>query len=126
MAHSVVLVEDDESTVGVVSVALEALGCKVRVASDGETGLDLIRRTQPDLILLDIMMPRMNGYELCARIQQDPDLGRTPIVVITGITDNQDQEAEAQWRERLAVADFITKPFQVEDLQERVRRILPD
>ena len=124
MSLEVVIVEDEEATSRVLEVGMEELGLRAHVADDGEAGLELIRKRKPALAILDIMMPRMNGYEVCAAIQGDSSLRDTRIIMITGLAATETPSEEAAWREKLAVDDFIGKPFEVEEVQARVRRVL--
>jgi len=120
MAKSVVLVEDDEHLQEVLVIALEDAGLKVFCAADGVEGLELIRKRIPDGVILDIMMPRMNGYEVCAALQSDEKTREIPILVLTAVTEDDGPEEDAAWRDRMGVADFISKPFGTRDIVERV------
>jgi len=126
MAKNVVLVEDDENLQEVLQVALEDADMKVRCAADGVEGLELIRKHTPDAVILDIMMPRMNGYEVCTALQSDDETREIPILVLTAVTEDDGPEQDSAWRDRMGVADFISKPFETKDVVERLSAALAE
>ena len=120
MAKRVVLIEDDETLVEILKINLEQAGLEVLTAYEGVEGLALIREKLPDAVVLDIMMPHMNGYEICVALQDDETTRAIPIIVITAVTEEDGPRMDEVWRERLGVADFISKPFDPADLTQRV------
>lgn len=105
---TLVLVIDDEPTQRMLSrEALEQRGYRVEEADSGEAGLELAREFKPDLILLDVMMPGMDGFEVCRRIRIDPDLHRTPVVIVTALEDLNSIEIGFE----AGATDFIAKPI---------------
>ena len=105
---TLVLVIDDEPTQRMLSrEALEQRGYRVEEADSGEAGLELAREFKPDLILLDVMMPGMDGFEVCRRIRIDPDLHRTPVVIVTALEDLDSIEIGF----KAGATDFIAKPI---------------
>ena len=124
MAKKLVIVEDDADTVEIIRAALKSHDLKILAAEDGCAGLDLIQKQRPDAAIIDIQLPRMNGYEVCARIQSDEDLSAMPIMILTGLTNGNGPDDDAQWRERLQVADFVSKPFDPADLADRVTKMV--
>jgi CheY-like chemotaxis protein len=124
MTKSVVIIEDDSDLAELMRAALETKGVLVHTASDGPTGLRMVRKKRPDAVILDIVLPKMNGYEVCAAIQQDRRLSHIPITVITGVTESSGSASDELWRKRLDVADFVSKPFDVVKLAERLARNL--
>lgn len=121
---TVVLVEDDLGVSTVLRVGLEGRGLTVHSAEDGVAGLALIRRVRPDAVLLDIKMPKMNGYQLCAALQSDPATATIPILVMTGLTSEDGTLPDKVWRDRMGVADFVSKPFDVANVVERTLAML--
>ena len=105
---------------------LQESGLKVYVANNGVDGLKAIKKRLPDLAVLDIMMPRMNGYEVCVALQKDEKTANIPLIVMTALTEGESPEKDIDWREKLNVADFLSKPFGVDELVARVRKILSD
>jgi CheY-like chemotaxis protein len=122
--RNIVVIEDDPATLELIRLNLEQAGLKVHVASDGLSGLALIRKQCPDGVVLDIKVPKMNGYEICTTMQSDEALKSIPIMVITGLTDSTSAAEDEKWRERLSVADFISKPFQPLEFTERVVKMV--
>ena len=120
-ANSLILVIDDEETQRLITRdTLEQEGFKVEEASNGEDGLKIIRKARPDLILLDVMMPGIDGFEVCRQIRADQDICNTPIIIVTGregVEDIQKGFAEG-------ASDFLTKPVVWNLLPNRVRYVL--
>jgi len=117
----VLLAEDDPDIQSLVSYALKADGFRVRVASDGLEALRLYVDVQPDLLILDIMMPRRTGLEVLRELEmrgeRRPD---TPVLVLTARRSEDDVVAGFD----LGVQDYLTKPFLIGELRARVRRLL--
>jgi signal transduction histidine kinase len=120
MIHSqsstILIVDDNDSN---IDILLEALGedYDISVALDGETALEDIESNPPNLILLDIMMPGMNGHEVCKRLKSNERFSNIPIIFLTGMNDH---ESVAHGFE-LGAVDYITKPFQISELKARVK-----
>jgi len=110
-------VDDDPIILKFVSANLNARGFKVLTAGDGESGLKVLEQTLPDLIILDLLMPGIDGYEVCRRIRE---WSNVPIIVLTAIGESN---AKLKLLE-LGANDYITKPFDIGDLMEHVREIL--
>lgn len=112
-----ILVIDDDSAVQSLTVkALETRGFRTVTASDGEEGLEVAKRQLPDLIICDIQMPRLNGYQTLAALRQDPTTATIPFIFLTGLTDRKDLRQAMG----LGADDFLTKPFSVTDLMQAV------
>jgi len=86
------MIDDDVEFIGLVDDALMARGCTITYAASGEDGIRLARRLQPELILLDILMPGVDGYEVATAIRKDPQLKETRIVAVTGLASEETQE----------------------------------
>jgi two-component system alkaline phosphatase synthesis response regulator PhoP len=115
-----ILVIDDEPSIGrVVQFKLQQEGFKVRVATDGLEGLAYIKEEKPDLILLDLMMPGMDGFEVCRRLRAAPETVTTPVIILTA----RGQEMDRIRGVELGVLDFFTKPFSPQKLLERVKEV---
>lgn len=112
----ILLVDDTPANLTVLGEALED-EYSVFVATDGATALEIAATEQPDLILLDIMMPGMDGYEVCRRLKEDEGTSRIPVIFITAMAG---EEAETRGLEMGAV-DYITKPFRIAIVRARVR-----
>ncbi|MFH1155948.1 MAG: two-component system response regulator [Pseudomonadota bacterium] len=113
---SILIVDDTEAN---LDILVEALGdsYEVLVATDGTTALEVAAQDLPDLILLDIMMPDMDGYEVCLRLKADTVLGRIPIIFLTALTDVQNKTRGFQ----AGAVDYVTKPFEPLEILARVK-----
>ncbi len=126
----VVVVDDEEDICEMIAVGLRAAGYEVAVAHDGEEGLELIRSRRPALLVLDIKMPRMNGYEVLTHLQQDPALASLPVFVITSLTSDDipgetASMSDEEWARRLGVRRFFSKPFPAETIADAAREEIP-
>jgi len=113
----VLLVDDQPANLDVLCEVLEAKGYRVLLASSGQTALKIAARVIPDLVLLDVMMPEMDGYEVCRRLKQDETTREIPIIFITARDLKDDVVAGFQ----AGGVDYITKPFQEDEVLVRVR-----
>jgi DNA-binding response OmpR family regulator len=122
MTH-VLVVDDDPVLAQLVAFRLGRLGLQVSVESDGEAGLAAIRQLRPDLVVLDWLMPRMNGLEVCraVRTDADPELARTPLLLLTA----KAQEPDLERGFAAGATDFVAKPFNTRELVSRVTAALP-
>ena len=119
----VVVVDDEVDLCQLLRVALTAQGYQVQSANDGQSGLELIQSVRPDMVLLDIKMPRMNGFQVLARLQESPLTSRIPVLVMTSLTAGEDP-SQLDWARRLNVRAFVEKPFDPEQVVEAVKRNL--
>jgi DNA-binding response OmpR family regulator len=119
-ARRVVIVEDDEDIAESIRYNLERESFKVRVATAGETALNLILERPPDLILLDLNLPHMSGFEMCRRLRAESTTGNVPILILTARTDESDKVLGLN----LGADDYITKPFSMRELVARVNAVL--
>lgn len=115
--HSIILVDDDRNILTSVSMALEAEGFDVKSFSDSEEGLSGILSQNPDLVVLDIKMPRMDGMELLGKLREKSSL---PVIFLT----SKDDEVDEVIGLRMGADDYITKPFSQRLLVERIRALL--
>jgi len=121
MSHATVLVIDDEKDLlELVRYNLEKEHLSVIVASDGRSGLEIAQRHKPDLILLDLMMPGMNGLEVCQRLRGDTRTSRIPVLMLTAKAEESDKVVGLE----MGGDDYVTKPFSVRELVARVRALL--
>ena len=115
MANTILIVEDETNIVDILSFNLEREGYNTIEAYDGQTGLQLAREQNPDLILLDLMLPKMNGFDVCRQLRADGC--STPIIMLTA----REEEADKVLGLELGADDYITKPFAVRELMARVK-----
>lgn len=121
LASAMILVVDDhEQNLELIQAYLEDMGCKVRTATDGMAALKVIEEQQPDLILLDVMMPRMSGFQLCTKIKSDPATRDIPVVMVTALSEVGDVERAVE----CGANDFLTKPVFKLELLTRAKSLL--
>jgi len=117
MATSVLIVEDDRNIAELLQLYLEKEGYAVTVANDGGKGLEKFRAVQPDLVLLDVMMPIMDGWAVCKAIRSD---AQTPIIMLTAKSETSDKVQGL----KAGADDYITKPFEMREVLARVEAVL--
>ena len=117
MAISVLIVEDDHNIQELLQMYLEKEGYAVTVASDGGQGLAKFRSIKPDLVLLDVMMPVMDGWSVCRAIRAD---SQTPIIMLTAKGETDDKVAGL----KSGADDYVTKPFEMKELLARIEAVL--
>ena len=122
MPH-VLIVDDDPVVADLVAFRLRRMGLEVTVETDGESGLAAVHRLRPDLVVLDWLMPRMDGLEVCRtlRADADPALARTPVLMLTA----KSQEPDLERGFAAGATDFVAKPFSTRELVSRVTAALP-
>src|SRR5262245_11861221 len=116
----ILIVEDDPQAVGILQPILVAKGFSVAVARDGMEGLEKVKLLSPDILLLDVTMPRMDGIELCRHIKGDEATRLTPVVILTALADLE-KKIEAL---EAGADDFVNKPYNTVELVTRVKSLL--
>lgn len=116
----IVVADDEEDILELVAFGLERAGYVVHRAVDGEQALALMREHRPDLAILDVAMPKLDGFELTRRLRNDPETSEIKIVLLTARV----QEADVDAGLAAGAHDYITKPFSPQELQERVAALL--
>jgi len=119
-SSTVLVVDDNPQNVELAQAYLEALNCTTHVAVDGVDALEKVAKVNPDLILLDIMMPRMSGFEVCRRLKADPATRDIPIIMVTALNELGDIERGVE----SGTDDFLTKPLNKLELVTRVKSLL--
>lgn len=117
---SVLVVDDNEQNLELMQAYLEDLGCPVRIAMDGMEALESVEREQPDVVLLDVMMPRMSGFQACARLKGTPRTRDIPVIMVTALNEVGDVERAVE----CGADDFLTKPVNKLELLTRVRSLM--
>ena len=118
---TVLVVDDEQPIVDLVRYTLEDEQVQVIVAQDGIRALEVARAELPDLIFLDVQMPRLNGFEVCRRLRQEPGMEKTKIVMLTVAS----QEADRAQGQAAGADDYLTKPFSPLKLLSLVQALLP-
>jgi two-component system, OmpR family, response regulator RpaA len=116
----IMLVDDDKHVVEVVERALRRQGHAVIVASDGREALGFLQRQSPDLLILDVMLPRLNGVQVCEYVRSHPNLASIPILLLTVKEDIKDKVVGFG----AGADDYLTKPFNLNELELRVKALL--
>jgi len=119
-SKTVLIAEDDDQLAQVVSDALKEEGFRTQRASDGISALNAILESRPDVILLDLMLPRLQGYDICGMVRKTNAVHQTPIVVISGRSSLQDRLRAFE----LGADDYVIKPFELDELLARVEAIV--
>ena len=121
MGPKVLLVEDEKNIILGVRTCLDAVGYRVHVEQNGEQALEYIQSRKPDLVLLDLMLPKVDGFEVLKRIKEDDSTKKIPVIVLTAKVSQEDQK-----RAKDLGADFyMTKPFRPQELWDRIKEFLP-
>ena len=120
MAKKILIVDDEPNIVVPLEFLMQQNRYETRVAENGEDALELISSWRPDLVLLDIMLPGMDGYEVCRKIRENPDVKGTRIVFLSAMAHSVDIAKGME----LAADEYIIKPFAVSDVVDRVRELL--
>ena len=120
-SHSKILIVDDNTqNAELLQAYLEVLEADIRIAVDGVDAMEKISQEEPDIILLDIMMPRMSGFEVCRRVKSDPKTKNIPIVIVTALNELGDVERGVD----CGADDFLSKPINKLELLTRVKSLL--
>lgn len=120
MAKKILLVDDEENIVLMVKARLQGNGYEVIVAMDGQDALQKSRTENPDLIILDVMLPKMDGFKVCRMLKADENYKHIPIILFSARTQSSDLEMGRQQ----GADDYITKPFQPAFLLEKIQNLL--
>jgi DNA-binding response OmpR family regulator len=116
----ILIVDDEKEMVEMEAMRLAASGYEVLTAYDGESGLEIAHREKPDIILLDIMLPKMDGYLVCAKLKRDARYGKIPIILVTAVDQNYDVDLGKQ-----VGADFyVMKPFEPKMLLAKIKELI--
>jgi len=116
----VLLVDDEPGIIKMVGKRLEIEGYEVLLAMDGQEGLKLAQTQQPDLIILDLMLPKLNGYEVCTMLKQDTRYQKIPIAMFSAKAQSKDEQLGLE----CGADAYIRKPFQAQELLEQVKALL--
>ncbi|MBI3565912.1 MAG: response regulator transcription factor [Elusimicrobia bacterium] len=120
MAIKALVIDDEEDYRIITAEVLRGAGCEVRAAADGAEGLELLKKEPADVVLVDWMMPKMDGEHFCRAMRAVPALKDIPVLMLT-VKQTSDEELEAL---HFGVDDFVVKPFKSQELLARVRAVL--
>lgn len=116
----ILLVDDNQQNLELMQAYLESLPCKISTARDGLEAIEAVQREKPDLILLDVMMPKMSGFEVCQRVKANPVTRDTIIIMVTALHELGDMERAVE----SGCDDFVSKPVNKVELLTRVRGLM--
>lgn len=117
----ILLVDDSPTMLYAMRAALADKGHEVITATDGEEALQLATKEQPNLVLLDVILPKLNGFEVCRQLKSSAETNHIPVVMITSKTRDKDRH----WGIEQGADDYVTKPFEAGDLLDVINRLTP-
>ncbi len=120
MGKTILLVEDEKNIVLGVSTCLDAVGYEVEIAENGEIALEAVRRKKPDLVLLDLVMPKFDGFEVLDSLKNDPATSDIPVIVLTARAGEEDRQRALE----LGAEAYMTKPFRPQELWDVLKKFL--
>jgi DNA-binding response OmpR family regulator len=120
MAKRILVVDDEIQLVEMVKMRLEAAGYDIILAYDGQEGFEKAKKDKPDLIILDLMLPRMDGYKVCGLLKSDSRYSGIPIIMFTA----RAQEEDARLGKDLGAEEYLTKPFEPKILLEKIKALI--
>jgi two-component system alkaline phosphatase synthesis response regulator PhoP len=116
----ILVVDDNRENLELLEAYLEDIDCRTIPAYDGPEALEIVKNSKPDLILLDIMMPKMSGFEVCRRVKNDPETANIPIIMVTALNEFGDMQRAVD----CGTDDFVSKPVNKIELLTRVKTML--
>lgn len=119
MERKILIVDDEPDLLKVVSFRLEKAGYKVLCAITGKEALEMAARERPDLILLDLRLPLLNGLEVCVQLKKSEELKQIPVIIFTASTSHIDEKTKA-----CGADDYIIKPFTPEELSGKIKKLI--
>ena len=119
-SYRILIADDNAANRELLEAYLDGLDCETEMAVDGQDTLDKVKSLRPDLVLLDVMMPKLSGFEVCQQIKQDPKLTKTMILMVTALNELGDIERAV----KAGTDDFLSKPINKIELLKRVENML--
>ena len=116
----ILVVDDEKALVSLVTLHMQMAGYEVFFANDGWSALDICKRDKPDLVILDLMLPKLNGWEVCRRIREDDSIKDIAVLMLSARSEVDDKVRGFN----VGADDYVTKPFSPKELVARVKRIL--
>ncbi len=119
-AATILIVDDNQQNLELMQAYLEDLGCQILTATDGDEALEIVESSMPDLMLLDVMMPRVSGFQVCEKLKSQPSTRDIIVIMVTALNEVGDYERAVE----CGTNDFIAKPVNKHELITRVRSLL--
>lgn len=120
MGKKILLVEDEKNVILGVRTCLDAVGYDVEIVEDGEEALNAVSREHPDLILLDLLLPKLDGFEVLKVLKGTPETAKIPVIVLTAKAEEEDRQRALD----LGANNYMTKPFKPQELWDRLKSYL--
>ena len=120
MTIKVMVVDDDEDFTNLYKQALESAGFATTTVNQSPVAIEMAHLVKPDIFLVDLMMPDIDGFQLCRMIRKDPAVKSMPIIIITALTDEESKDIA----QGAGANDFLTKPFHINDLKVRINALI--
>ncbi len=117
---TILIVDDSPTETHVIRTELEKAGFEVLTAAEGETGLKVARESHPDAVIMDVVMPGVNGFQATRQLRRDPDTASIPVIMVT----SKDQPTDRVWGMRQGAVAYLTKPVSGNDLVAKIREVL--
>ncbi|RLC22549.1 MAG: hypothetical protein DRH21_08330, partial [Deltaproteobacteria bacterium] len=114
----IMCIDDDEMTLKLLDRLIRNAGCDIITAKSGRDALEKVKKTRPDTILLDIMMPDMNGYQVCSKLQENDKTSYIPVIFVTALEKEQDKTRAFS----VGATDYLVKPIKKDDLLQKIRK----
>ncbi len=114
--HTILIVDDSPTELHILKGYLEGAGCNVLIADSGESGVEQARSEKPDLVLMDVVMPGMNGFQATRQISRDPETENIPIIMVT----TKDQDTDKTWGLRQGAREYLIKPVEKDELLAKI------
>ncbi len=122
MGKKILIIDDDKDMINLLRLRLEQKGYEVISARDGISGYELIEKENPDLIISDLLIPRLHGFELCKKVKENVKLQHIPIILMTAVYKKTFYKVEGK---KYGADDYIQKPFEFPDLLSKIERLIP-
>ncbi len=114
--RTILIVDDSPTELHILKGILEGAGCGVLIADSGEAGIEQARSGKPDLILMDVVMPGLNGFQATRQLSRDPETENIPIIMVT----TKDQDTDKTWGLRQGARDYLVKPVEKDELLSKI------
>jgi len=118
---TILIADDTPSEAALMASVVQKLGHVAQTVSDGEACIATAKSIKPALILLDVVMPKLDGYNTCRKLRKDPELAKVPVIMVTSKT----QDSDRYWAEKQGANRFVTKPFTPDSLAEAIKAFVP-
>jgi len=122
MAKRILIVDDERELVKAIEIRLQQAGYEALIAYDGKEGLEKTYKEKPDLIILDLMLPKMDGYKVCSLLKADTRYGKIPIIIFTA----RAQESNIEMGQEAGADAYMTKPFEYQVLLSKIKELLKE